>query len=841
MSTATLSPPALLLDGPASALLAAIEAEPQAPLGVAITAPGGHGKTALLEAIEAVYLRAGSPVVRGPEALARAPQEAVVVVDDAHVLEEACLADVRRRATGGQRVVVAYRPWPRRPALDALAATLTRCGRAVALTPFTPERTAAYLRHLAEGEVPPSTAHVVHTHTAGIPRLVDWLGRSLLSAPTPPTADARSIPHAALAPIGVELDALDSEARRLVIAASADVDMPIDVLGSLFVSAPEALDALLGAVRSTGLVGPDDRLPPMVKHAVVTLTPAAQRLAVWQHVAERLLHRGASVLPLARSLRTLGASGETAGMIFEAAAEEALPRDPALAAELFGAAATTGRATAARQARAAALAGDLDTALRIADRLVTVEDPTQRATGAAIAATALAHRGYLSRSAELHRWSGSISSRAFGAIAAAATGHPEELTTLLTCPPGDGPPTLLAGAALLMARGVRETLAGSLTAALSALVQAAALVEPSGPAVLLPDSPAALAALAAAHCGEFDIGLAVLDRAMAAQTGGPVLARRHRLLRAWLLMLRGQISAAAEEAGQATSLPGRLEPRDLIFATGLEVGLARRTSDLAALHRRWTYARDALVRHPVDLFTLLPLGEFAIAAARLRDHDRLRGYLDEAHALLAQLGDPPLWSVPLRWSLLHAAILAEEPAVAHDQAAALATTAHHSRYAAAIAAAAESWLEILRGVVHVERVEAAARGLHAVGLSWDAARLAGQAAIRTADRKAMTTLLDCARMLQGKPSGAKTGERATDAGALAPAAADSPLSEREREVAELVLAGLTYKQIGDRLFISAKTVEHHVTRIRQRLGCANRGELLARLRAMAAESRSAQS
>jgi len=32
-----------------------------------------------------------------------------------------------------------------------------------------------------------------------------------------------------------------------------------------------------------------------------------------------------------------------------------------------------------------------------------------------------------------------------------------------------------------------------------------------------------------------------------------------------------------------------------------------------------------------------------------------------------------------------------------------------------------------------------------------------------------------------------------------------------------MLTGLTYRQIGERLFISAKTVEYHVARMRQRL------------------------
>ncbi|REW19105.1 LuxR family transcriptional regulator, partial [Mycobacterium tuberculosis] len=64
--------------------------------------------------------------------------------------------------------------------------------------------------------------------------------------------------------------------------------------------------------------------------------------------------------------------------------------------------------------------------------------------------------------------------------------------------------------------------------------------------------------------------------------------------------------------------------------------------------------------------------------------------------------------------------------------------------------------------------------------------------------------------------------------------AGSPLSDREREVAELLLLGMPYRDIGARLFISAKTVEHHVARIRQRLGAGSRSEMLSMLRAMLA-------
>ncbi|MGH4000064.1 MAG: response regulator transcription factor, partial [Pseudonocardiaceae bacterium] len=121
------------------------------------------------------------------------------------------------------------------------------------------------------------------------------------------------------------------------------------------------------------------------------------------------------------------------------------------------------------------------------------------------------------------------------------------------------------------------------------------------------------------------------------------------------------------------------------------------------------------------------------------------------------------------------------------------------------------------------------------------AQLASQAAARTTDRRAMATLLTCARALYGSmPSGSNSspgsGEELDAAPAAAaasgPVEARSILSEREREVGQLILTGLTHKQIGERLYISAKTVEHHMARIRQRLGVGSRKELFDQLRSL---------
>ncbi len=52
------------------------------------------------------------------------------------------------------------------------------------------------------------------------------------------------------------------------------------------------------------------------------------------------------------------------------------------------------------------------------------------------------------------------------------------------------------------------------------------------------------------------------------------------------------------------------------------------------------------------------------------------------------------------------------------------------------------------------------------------------------------------------------------------------LSRREHEIAALAVSGLTARDIGERLFLSTRTVENHLQRVYTKLGVGNRHELI---------------
>ena len=511
--------------------------------------------------------------------------------------------------------------------------------------------------------------------------------------------------------------------------------------------------------------------------------------------------------------------------------------------------------------------GELSEAARRADAaLQALSEPVARARAARVLAAVLAHRGLLARSAELHRWAATIDPAAphpAAMVAWIGTGAlPAPDTTRAGQGPddrtGDGPaedgnddplegpadlrpvaaPTMRGGADALAARGLQASVQGSSSAALADLVRAAAILEATGTPTLHDDTPAALGALVALHRGEPEMGRLLLDRAIESELGGVPALRRHRLLRAWTHMAEGHDTRARAELIETLEHPGARHARDELLAVGLEAALARRAGDTGHQLMFWARARAAVLRHPVDLYALLPLGELAVVAARLGHSVWLAQHTSAAEQLLAALSTPPLWAAPWHWTGVLAAITEDNHEAAIHHAQHLAALADTEPRAALLARGASCWIEVRAGHIDPTTVADVARALHAGGLAWEAARLAKDAAVRTTDRKAVSSLLNCARSLHHEPPPPApltpppveppddpTAEPGPDPTPPANDTPPSPLSAREREIAELLLNGLTYREIGSQLYITAKTVEHHVKRIRQRLGSQSRSEL----------------
>ena len=135
----------------------------------------------------------------------------------------------------------------------------------------------------------------------------------------------------------------------------------------------------------------------------------------------------------------------------------------------------------------------------------------------------------------------------------------------------------------------------------------------------------------------------------------------------------------------------------------------------------------------------------------------------------------------------------------------------HARHAAAVAASDGPALD------------AAAADYETIGALPSAADAAAQAALaheRAADRRRLVESAATANRLSAACGGTTTP-------ALRAAAQPLPLTVREREIANLVSAGLSNKQIADRLTVSVRTVEGHLYHACTKLDVTDREALSA--------------
>ncbi|MFC7529178.1 LuxR C-terminal-related transcriptional regulator [Actinoplanes sp. GCM10030250] len=739
-------------------------------------------------------------------------EKLLVVVDDAHRLEPAVLRELAAAARDGVPMLIS-----RRPTIDS--AELAELDEAVAgggvevLEPLDRDGVAGLVATVTGRPVSPETVAAVFEASAGLPAVAAAIATATPDThtlPPPNTRPLNSPAPALLARVQRRFAVLDHPmvdtarvlALRLdladhVLAAAAGLDLP-------------GLAAALRTLRDEGLLVPGgERMIPAVAAAVLGELPAAERRRIHDAVAGALVAAGTDPVTAAGQLRAARVVTPIAATVYHEAGERLRFSDPAAALGWFDDAADAGSdpaALAAGRAEASALLGlpvDVDAYL--------LDGSAGRI--ALVAGAVAAQHGRTARAAEL-------------LLAAAAPGPVLAVPALISIgrteqaqAAADGP------APVALVRFAEGTLAtGDPAEALPLLIEAAEGMERSTPAVVLPDTPHAVAAVVAVVAGDVGSAEHLLTRARAAGVGGPAADERHRLLLAWARMRTGRYDTALRELERpaVVELPGR----DRLLRAALAAGIARRRGDIAGLRDAWSGIEPLLARRTADLWQVEAIEELAVAAARLRRRGRVEPVINLLDGIVTRLDRPVTWSVSLDWLRLQMAIVTEDADAAAEVAGRLAEVPDSGALAQRTAAmrwAAMRWAAVLAGRVEPDEVLAATEDLHAAELPWEASRLAGQAAIRTGDPTAARRLLERAREL-AEPD-------AVESGAAAPSGT-AGLSEREVTVARLVLAGSTHREIGAQLYIAPKTVEHHVARIRGKLGAGTRAELLAMLREM---------
>ncbi|NCD19363.1 MAG: LuxR family transcriptional regulator [Actinobacteria bacterium] len=754
-----------------------------------IVGTAGSGKTALLRQLNDILDVRGVAVsvFRDGMDLGDVPMSDVLVVDDLHLLDSAHAEAVRvRSADPSAALIVATRPMPQSTVISDISRRLERSVPAIVLGQVSRSDVLAHLEEQGE-TISPSCLDQLLGMTGG----VTWLVSHALATHHVRDCDDDSRHHGLRrsleARIIHRLDSLEPPLRRMIESVS------VDHRDHSFSEGTTAMDELIAQGYAEGLLLRNGLPVPVVRSAVQASIPA-----------HRLAELGA--LEPDRLVSGLDRPGLTA-----------------------------------RRARAAWAAGNLDEASGLVDTALTDPDLRDAAQSSRddvsdTAAAVWAARGMMATASELYDavppHGGAPAIRAALAhIGAGAVERLEKACDGPAQPPGTDAPSTLGIALRLLDNGLRSSLENEVSpSTLSHLVRAAELYTASRSTDPLPELPAIVAAAVAIGAGDLATAQHVIECAVAGDHGGAWARRRLLLWQSWVA-IQGERPADAREAlSRAEEISTAPSPRDEMLHQAVLVTLAHRYEDVPTLEATWRAALEGVRHVDVDLFTLLPLSSLITSAARIGDSTTLARHFSQGLDLLGKLGSPPLWSAHLHWAGVQQGILLNRPDSLRPHARALVAAAPRSHVAETMATAGGVWVSVLAGSVDPDGVEAAARALAAVGLAWDGARIAGHGARRTQDRKVAARLLSVARELHPHDlarKGSPAVERTTPSRATTETIA---LSERELDVARLVLRGKTYAEIGETIFISPRTVEHHVAHIRRRLDASSRSDLIAKLR-----------
>ncbi|ROZ99288.1 helix-turn-helix transcriptional regulator [Gordonia sp. OPL2] len=816
-----------------------------------VVGPPGTGRSAILRSVAELLRDNGVRVIVGVPADDLTPdvdgsRRPIVVADDLHMWPVELLDTlVRRLDDGTAGVVGATENRDRDPAIAGLIARARRSGADLLRRPMS---TGAVIdRAAAQGlSLDATTASHIRRRCSGASAVIDDVlaiiasgdveagddgldvGSDVgdLAGPVRPVRDPISIAESVARDhrhrVFRTLD--DDTLSVLALASSRAALDPVSVAATLEITADDAAIALDRA-RGSGFLGGADVFPAVAAESLCDVIGPERLHDLRRRAVQVRLRSGAPTVDDA--LRAVGA-GIVDPVVVETLCAAARESEPARAATLLEAAeAAGGDAAWLRPARArlALDAGDLPGAARLVDDLIAdITTPTDRAADALAVAAAVARAtGRHTQAADLFRWLGPdlVAGHRVAAVdALLAVGDRAGATTF-------GQPGRRAPTASRFAEdaAIAAMLSADVEPAVEELIRAWSSV---GDPTRLRELGWTSFALAV-QCGD-QIAAASLRDLIWADTDDPDCA----LADAWSALHAGDLDAAA--AAIAAESPSTV-PAARLRRLAIALGVAGRTGDMAGLATTWRQAVPLIVSVEIGLADVALLGELWLAAARIGDAARVARHVAAVDALLDRLDDRAVWRPLWTWYAVRAGLLAGDLTGARSRAgdlAAMSAQAGATRFVAALSEAAAVSVAVGADVggagqpsVSTQRITAAVAGLEAVGLRGDAGRLAADAALRADDTAVATSLLRTARSV-GPDRPANVGR--TVAGGLNNDV-DGPLTEREAEVARELLAGFTYREIGERLYISAKTVEHHVARIRRRLDAGSRSELLAAIRA----------
>jgi DNA-binding NarL/FixJ family response regulator len=263
----------------------------------------------------------------------------------------------------------------------------------------------------------------------------------------------------------------------------------------------------------------------------------------------------------------------------------------------------------------------------------------------------------------------------------------------------------------------------------------------------------------------------------------------------------GEQAEAERAAGEALELIKRLEPDRGVLAGVCNFGALYVETDPERCVREMTAAGGPLLEQVDSTWVTYLLRQLVLAALAL-------GRVDDAERYaLHAVGHAERFGLPVgacRAASAHAEVLTARGEA--DRAVALALDA----------VAATDRMEATRDAV--ESRLTAGRALAAAGRREEAVAVLQRAAADSGRPGAMLYHDAAARELRRAGSRLSAETRRAARGT-------AELTERERDIAGLVSAGKSNKEVAASLFLSEKTIEHHLSRIYAKLGVRSRVEL----------------